>query len=82
VHYRPFIMTQMAEAGTWDQTPVLEDMESGRISLVIARSEPVAIYRSRYTPEMQEIIARRYQLVARFDLGAVYSVYQARPGGG
>ena len=72
VHYRPFIMAQLAEAGLWDQGPFLRELEEGRVAMIIFRSRPIAIHESRYTPAMREILDRRYRLAFRYQLGATF----------
>ena len=78
VHYRPFIMAQLAEAGLWDQGPFLRELEEGTVAMIIFRTRPIAIHESRYTPAMREILARRYRLAFRYQLGATFVALRPR----
>jgi len=75
VYYRPYVMAMIARAGRWDPTPMLQDLASGRISLVIARTQPEVIFQDRYTPGMRAIIAEHFRVRTRFQLGALYTVF-------
>jgi hypothetical protein len=72
VHYRPFIMAQLAEADLWDQSPFLRELEDGAVPLIILRIQPVALHETRYTPAMREILDRRYQIAFQYQLGAAF----------
>ncbi len=79
VHIRPFIMSQLAERGRWDQTPFLEEIRQRRIGMIIVRSAPRSVYESRYTPEMRQAIDQNYQLAFSYLLGAPFDVLLPRP---
>lgn len=72
VHYRPFIMAQLAEADLWDQSPFLRELEDGAVPLIILRIQPVALHETRYTPAMREILDRRYRIAFQYQLGAAF----------
>ena len=72
VHYRPFIMAQLAEAGLWDQGPFLRELENGAVPLIILRIQPAALHETRYTPAMREILDRRYRIAFQYQLGAAF----------
>ncbi|HVN76236.1 MAG TPA: hypothetical protein VMT19_07975 [Thermoanaerobaculaceae bacterium] len=74
VHIQPFVMTQLARAGRWDQTPFLRELESGKVRLIVAQLDPPSTFASRYTPEMRKVIAGRYAVAARYDLAGRYTV--------
>jgi len=50
VHYRPFIMAQLAETGLWDQGSFLRELEEGSVAMIIFRSRPTAIHESWLHP--------------------------------
>jgi len=57
---QPFIMTQLAAAGLWDEGPVVDGLRAGDFALVIVQRQPAAVFRSRYTPAMRRALAERY----------------------
>jgi len=73
--FRPFIMTQLAKAGIWDQQPLVNALEQGTIPYVIFRSHPPAIHQDRYTPEMRAALKRYYQRVGNYVLAFPYEVH-------
>ena len=68
VIFQPFVMTQLAEAGRWDQRPFLETLADGRIPTVIAQTRPEWLFRSRYTEEMRGILRTRYRAAATYQM--------------
>ncbi len=72
VHYRPFIMAQLADAGRWDQAPFLEELEQGAVAMIIYRTEPVLLHESRYTRPMRELMALRYRQAFNYRLGSSF----------
>ncbi|MCW8985669.1 MAG: hypothetical protein OQK55_10020 [Thermoanaerobaculales bacterium] len=78
VHYRPFIMAQLAEAGLWDQSPFLRELEEGAVAMVIVRIQPVALHETRYTPAMREVLDRRYRIAFQYQLGAAFVALRPR----
>ena len=75
VHIQPFVMTQLAEAGRWDQRPFLAELERQRVKLIIAQVSLEWVFKTRYTPEMRRLIAERYIPVGGYVLGAAYTVF-------
>lgn len=75
VHIQPFVMTQLAEAGRWDQRPFLAELERQRVKLIIAQVSPEWVFKTRYTAEMRKLIAERYVPAGRYVLGAAYTVF-------
>jgi hypothetical protein len=73
--FRPFIMTQLAKAGIWNQRPLVDALEHGTIPYVIFRSHPPAIHQDRYTPEMRTALKRYYQRVGNYVLAFPYEVH-------
>jgi hypothetical protein len=76
VHYRPFIMAQLAAAGVWDQRPFLEELDRGEIALIVMRVDSMPLLASRYTSEMREVIARRYRKAFAFRMGAEFVAFE------
>jgi len=66
VIFQPFVMTQLAEAGRWDQRPFLEALADGRIPTVIAQTRPEWLFRSRYTEEMREHLLTHYRVATTY----------------
>ncbi len=64
VYFEPFPMAQAAYSGVWDQTPILEDLRSGRIRLVVTYFWFKAIKADRnFTPEFIAELRAHYRLV-------------------
>lgn len=82
VFFQPFVMTQLAEAGLWDQTPFLEALGSGGVRLVIVQTEPAVVYESRYTPQMRAVLRERFTVVANYILGFRYAILKPVGEGG
>ena len=74
VHIRPFIMSQLAERGGWDQRPFVEEIRERRIAMIIVRTAPRSVYESRYTAEMRQAMDENYELAFSYLLGAPFSV--------
>jgi hypothetical protein len=73
--FRPFIMTQLAKAGLWDQQPFIEALEQETIPLVIFRPNPPAVHHERYTPEMRAALKKYYRRVGYYVLAFPYEVH-------
>jgi hypothetical protein len=61
LYMQPFEITQLANAGTWDQTKVLEEIREQKYSLILIHhfmNWPV--YKTRWTPEMLEAVTDNY----------------------
>jgi 4-amino-4-deoxy-L-arabinose transferase-like glycosyltransferase len=57
---QPFEVTQLARAGRWDQTPLLESIRKQEFAAIILYDRPWS--RERWTPEMLEAINQSYRL--------------------
>jgi hypothetical protein len=79
VHFRPFIMTQLAEAGRWHQQPFLDELEAGNVSLVIYRTDSEPLHESRYTREMRELFSRRYRPWFDYRIGGSFLALRPAP---
>jgi len=72
VLYQPFIMSQLAKEGKWDETPFVEDLGSGRFELIVTtqdlsrRELPLA----GFTEAMRDAILADYEL--RRVIGGAY----------
>ena len=69
---QPFEVTQLAWAGKWDQTPLLNSIKNKEFAAIIIYDRPWAD--ERWTPEMFDAINRSYRLV---DVVAENKVYKA-----
>ncbi len=78
VHIRPFIMSQLAQRGRWDQTPFLDEIRHREIGMIIVRTAPRSVYESRYTPEMRQAIDQNYEVAFSYLLGAPFDVLLPR----
>jgi hypothetical protein len=72
---RPFIMTQLAEAGRWDEGPVLDAIESGRVGLWVVQREPEELLRARYTPAQRRLLQRRFQRAGSYRTDFEYEIW-------
>jgi hypothetical protein len=79
VHLQPFVMSRLAEAGRWNQRPVLEELADGRVRMIIAQLRPPAALGSRYTPQMRRLITERYLPVRTYRLAGEFTVLVPKP---
>lgn len=80
IYLQPFELTQLANEGVWDQTPLLEAIrrqEFGAIMIFEVRG--VDLVEERWTPEMLAQVRRAYRPTARIgDDFAYVAVYRPR----
>lgn len=74
---QPFEVTQLARAGTWDQTPLLESIQKNEFSAIILYDRPWVS--ERWTAEMLDAIARSYRLADIVAENKVYKPFQPAP---
>jgi hypothetical protein len=67
---QPFEVTQLAWAGTWDQTPLLESIRNKEFGAIILYDRPWV--NERWTAEMLEAITQSYILVDRVAENKIY----------
>jgi hypothetical protein len=61
LYIQPFEVTQLAGAGLWDQTSLLEDIREKEFPLILIHHFPeYAVHRERWTPEMLLAIQQAY----------------------
>ncbi|MBN2002648.1 MAG: glycosyltransferase family 39 protein [Anaerolineae bacterium] len=61
LYLQPFEMTQLALAGQWDQTPLLESIRNREFSIIMVHHfMGWPVYQSRWTPEMLTAIMTYY----------------------
>jgi hypothetical protein len=61
LYIQPFEMTQLAQAGLWDQTPFVEEIRDGAFDMILIHYFPnYDVYKERWTPEMLTAIDRAY----------------------
>ena len=71
---QPFEVTQLARAGKWDQTALLESIRNREFALIILLDREWS--RERWTPEMLEAITQSYILVDNVAENLVYTPYE------
>lgn len=77
--FRPFIMSQLAYAGAWNDEPLVEMLENRQIGLVVFESTPGGLpFASRYTPGIRNALARNYALAGRYRTHSNFEVYAPR----
>lgn len=66
VYMQPFIMSQLAREGTWDQSVFLKDIERQRFAAILTTQDLRVVRQGkhllRYTPEAAETILDHYRL--------------------
>ncbi|HEY0739498.1 MAG TPA: ABC transporter permease subunit, partial [Herpetosiphonaceae bacterium] len=74
IDMQPFEMTQLARAGVWDQTPLLEAIAQHRYAaILIFRVPGIRLERERWTDEMLQQIERSYEPGDEIGLTTVYT---------
>jgi hypothetical protein len=74
LYIQPFEVTQLAKAGKWDQTPLLESIKRREFAVIIVLDR--AWSKERWTPEMLDAITGSYLLVDRKADNLVYKPYE------
>ena len=74
---QPFEVTQLAWAGKWDQTPLLDSINRKEFAAVILYDRPWL--NERWTPEMLSAIGRSYRLVDIVAENKIYKAFQRKP---
>jgi hypothetical protein len=76
---QPFEFTRLAVEGKWDQTRVVEDIQSGKFRLILIKKGPLTNgVKGGWTPEMWAAIQEHYEPVTVL---ADTTVYAVRAGG-
>ena len=76
---RPFVMTQLAYAGNWDEAPVVELLENQEIALVVFEGLPGhSPNRARYTAAMSDALMRNYRRVGSYRTQLPFEIYAPR----
>jgi hypothetical protein len=78
LYLRPYIMSELARAGDWDQKPLLRALRRREVGLLIVQREPAGVYHMRYTPEMRAAIERHYRRVGSYHLDFEYEIHAPR----
>jgi len=79
LYIQPFEVTQLAHAGVWDQTPLLESIRHQEFpAILIHHFMGYPVYKERWTPEMLSAITESY---APADFLAETIVYRPRAEG-
>ncbi len=74
---QPFEVTQLAWAGKWDQTPLIDRINNKEFAAIIIYDKPWA--QERWTQEMFDAIDRSYVLVDVIAENKVYKALQRKP---
>jgi hypothetical protein len=74
LYIQPFEVTQLARAGKWDQTPLLESIRNREFGVILLFDRPWS--RERWTPEMLNAITQSYMLADVVADNLVYKPYQ------
>jgi 4-amino-4-deoxy-L-arabinose transferase-like glycosyltransferase len=73
LYLQPFEVTQLAWAGIWDQTPLLQGIHDKEYPLILIHYFPsYDVYKERWTKEMLETINKNYQIMEKLADTAVY----------
>ena len=73
LYIQPFEVTQLANAGLWDQEPLLEDIANQRFSgILIHHFGQYPVHKERWTPEMLAAIKEYYRPVKTLAGTVVY----------
>ena len=73
LYLQPFEVTQLAWAGAWDQTPLLDSIEQQQFDLILLYDRPWV--NERWTAEMLDAIEDHYRLAALVADNRVYRPY-------
>lgn len=72
---RPFVMTQLASAGRWDELPVVQAITAREFAAIIPVVSPEEHFASRYTPAMRQALTDHYRPAWSFHLVDSYQVF-------
>lgn len=62
LYLQPFELTQLANAGIWDETPLAESIRNKEFDLILIHYFPFFdVYKERWTPVMLAMIERNYK---------------------
>ncbi|MCX7626632.1 MAG: hypothetical protein N2Z21_10560 [Candidatus Sumerlaeaceae bacterium] len=80
VLFQPFIMSELARQGRWDQEPFLRDLRNKKFSLIATTVDlQNDVYTDAFTLQMREEIRQNYRLVARYESGRLWRHYLYAP---
>ncbi|MFP4393962.1 MAG: ArnT family glycosyltransferase [Anaerolineales bacterium] len=66
LYIQPFEVTQLAEAGIWDQTAFISDISDQQFAMILIHHFPGAeVHKERWTSEMLDAVERAYYLSDR-----------------
>ena len=74
---QPFEVTQLAWAGKWDQTPLLNSINNKEYAAIIIYDKPWA--QERWTQEMFDAVDRSYVLTGIIAENKVYKAFERKP---
>lgn len=73
--FRPFVMTQLANTGRWDERPFVEQIAARELVAVIPVVVPEERFVSRYTAVMRQTLMDHYRPTWTFHLVDSYRVF-------
>jgi hypothetical protein len=77
---QPFIMSELARQGKWDQTPFLKMLQDQKLKLVVTNSNVLSLEATDvYTKEMLDHFKRYYKLEKTVPTGSKRFFYLLRP---
>jgi hypothetical protein len=73
LYIQPFEVTQLAQAGVWDQAPLLASIQNKEFAYIVIYERPWS--KARWTPEMLAAIQHTYTLTRVLGENQVYQVF-------
>jgi hypothetical protein len=79
LYLQPFEVTQLARAGVWDQTPLVESIRNREFPLILIHYFPeYPVYKERWTEEMLSAVRRYYVPAKTLADTRVYRPFESR----
>lgn len=77
---QPFIMSELARQGRWNQEPFLQDLRDQKFGLIVTQADIIGMERSNiYTDEMISVIRQNYRLDRSIVRGGLWRYHILRP---
>ncbi|MBN2047533.1 MAG: glycosyltransferase family 39 protein [Anaerolineaceae bacterium] len=80
IYLQPFEMTQLANAGIWDQSALVRQIEDKEFSQIVIHHFIWPVYRERWTPEMLDAIFASYTAVDEYEESVVFKPNDSNEG--
>ncbi len=76
VLFQPFIMSELARQGRWDESHFVRDIANHRFSLIATTVDLTTnAYSDAFTPAMREAIRTHYERAEKFESGQLWRYY-------